>query len=74
MDLKAIMADVEYVLGLGKMAISLGADIAPFVLAAYNLVINKTTLTDAERSDLQMQEDAMRAQLNEDTIPADSPA
>ena len=74
MDLAAILADVQYVLGLGKLAMSLGNDIAPFAVAAYNLVVNKTTLTAAERADLQTQEDAMRTMLNDDSISADSPA
>jgi len=73
MDLAAVVTDAQYVLQLGTMAVSLGADVAPFVTTAYDLLVNKTTLTDAQRAALQTQEDALRAQLDAPSILADAP-
>jgi hypothetical protein len=73
MDLTAIVADAQYVLQLGTYAVQLGQDVVPYVTTAYNLLVNKTTLTDAQRATLQTQEDSMRAMLDAPSIPADAP-
>jgi hypothetical protein len=71
MDPVAILADVGYALSIAKVAIAVEQSAAPFVETAYNLISGNTTLTDAQRADLQTQEDALRAQLDVDPIAAD---
>ena len=73
MDLAAIIADASYVLGIGKLALSLAQDAAPFVEAAYTLLVNKTTLTPVQRADLLAKETILRGELNAASIPADAP-
>lgn len=73
MDPLVIVEDVAYVLSVGKVAVQVGADIYPFFDAAYNLVVNKVSLTEDQRAALATEEAALRAQLTADTIPADDP-
>lgn len=65
MDLAAIIADAQIVIALGKLAISVGQDAAPFVMQAYEILINGKTLSDQERQALSEKEAALRAQLQE---------
>lgn len=72
MELSAVVADAGYVLSLAQIAITTASNAAPFVETAYNLLVNKATLTDAQRATLLTQETALRAQLDATTIPADA--
>jgi hypothetical protein len=71
MDLSIIVADAGYVVQIAQLAIQAGEDIVPFVEMAYQILVNKTALTDAQRAELVAQETALRAQLNASNIPAD---
>lgn len=72
MDLSAIVADAGYIATLAQLAIKAGMDAAPYVETLYNVLVNKVALTDDQRAALQTQEDALRAQLNAASIPADA--
>lgn len=70
MDAATILADAQIVISLGKLAIEVGEDAAPFVVRAYNIVVKGETLTDQERADMLAKEGALRAQLQA-PLPAD---
>lgn len=71
MDLTVIVADATAALALAQLAISVGKSATPFITTAYNVLVNKTALTDQQRADMLTQETALRAELNTPSIPAD---
>lgn len=73
MDLALIVADAGYAVSLAKLAIQAAQDAGPFIQAAYQLLVEKTALTDAQRTSLQDSEAALRAALDVPNIPADQP-
>lgn len=64
MDPLTILADVQLALSLGKMAVDLEQQAAPFLTKAYDIAFGHKTLTDAERQDMRDQEAAMRQQID----------
>jgi hypothetical protein len=63
MDPATILADAQIVLALGKLAIQVGEDAAPFIETAYDIIFNKRTLTDDERAAMLAREASLRATL-----------
>lgn len=63
MDLASILADVQIAISLGKLAIQIGQDAAPFIETAYDILFNNKQLTSDERNDLLSKEAGLRAQL-----------
>ncbi len=73
MDIVAILTDATAVVNLAKLAVDAGKDAAPFIESLYQTLVQGQPLTDEQRAALQTQEDALRAALNTDSIPADKP-
>lgn len=71
MDFAATLADAEAVISLGKLAIQVGEDAAPFVQSAVS-ILQGTPLTDDQRATLGMQEAALRAKLDAASEPNDA--
>lgn len=63
MDPATLLADAQIVIAIGKLAIEVGEDSAPFLIKAYNIIVNGQTLSDQERADMLAQEAALRARL-----------
>lgn len=70
MDLAAIVADAQIVIALGRLAIQVGQDAAPFVMQAYEILVNGKTLSEQERAALADKEKSLRDQL-QTPVPAD---
>jgi hypothetical protein len=64
MDPATILADVQLALAVGKLAVQLGQDAAPFLINAYNIVVNDKVLTDDERAAMKAQEAQFRADID----------
>ena len=73
MDLAALVADASYITSLLGVAVQAAQDIAPFYTLLKQVLIDKTALTDDQRTALGVQEDAMRAMLDAPSIAADQP-
>lgn len=73
MDPATILADVQLAISLGKMAIQLGQDAAPYLINAYNIAFGHKTLTADERQKMRDDEAAMRKSID-DVIAADDAA
>lgn len=67
MDLETIIADATVLISLGKFALEVGQDAKPFLVDAYDILINKKVLTDAERSDMLAREASLRSELQTPT-------
>jgi hypothetical protein len=72
-DLAAIIADATAAVSLARVAVQTATDAAPFIELAWDILVNKTTLTDAQRAAMATQEAALRAQLDAPTIAGDAP-
>ena len=70
MDPATILADVQLAVSIGKMAVQLGQDAAPFLINAYDIAFENKTLTADERQTMRDQEASMRASIDA-TIAAD---
>lgn len=64
MDLAAILADVQLAVSLGKLAIQVGEDAAPYVERAYQILFEQKTLTDEERQSIKDQENSWRTNID----------
>lgn len=64
MDPLTVLEDVRLALSLGKMALDIEQQAAPFLTKAYDIAFGHKTLTDAERQDMRDQEASMRAQID----------
>jgi hypothetical protein len=73
MDPATILADVQLAISIGKTAIELGEDAAPFLINAYDIAFENKTLTADERQAMRDQEASMRASIDA-TIAADDSA
>jgi hypothetical protein len=73
MDPATILADVQLAISIGKVAVELGQDAAPFLINAYDIAFENKTLTPADRQAMRDQESAMRASID-GTIAADDAA
>jgi hypothetical protein len=49
MDIATILADAQIILSLGKLAVQVGMDAAPYIEQAYDIVVLKRPLSDTER-------------------------
>lgn len=49
MDLATILADAQIIISLGKLAVQVGMDAAPYIEQAYDIVVLKRALSDADR-------------------------
>lgn len=49
MDLATILADAQIIITLGKLAVQVGMDAAPYIEQAYDIVVLKRPLSDADR-------------------------
>ena len=49
MDMATILADAQIILSLGKLAVQVGMDAAPYIEQAYDIVVLKRPLSDADR-------------------------
>ena len=72
LELETLFADAGYVVSIAKLVATTAAELAPFIEAAYEVLILKQPLTDAQRAALAAQETAMRNQLNAPSIAADA--
>ena len=72
LELETIVADAGYIVSIAKLAITTATELVPFIEAAYDVLILKQPLTDAQRAALAAQETAMRNQLNAPSIAADA--
>lgn len=73
MDPATILADVQLAISIGKTAIELGQDAAPFLMNAYAIAFENKTLTPEDRQSMRDKEAAMRASIDA-TITADDAA
>jgi len=64
MDPATILADIQIALSVGKLAVELGKDAAPFLITAYNIAFNDKALTDDERAAMKAQEAQFRADID----------
>lgn len=64
MDLATIIADATAVISLGKLAVQVGEDAAPYVETAYAILVNGEVLTPAQRAANLTAEASLRARLN----------
>lgn len=64
MDPATILADVQIVISLAKLAVQLGQDAAPYIQRAYSIVFDNTALTAQERTDMAAQETQWRADID----------
>jgi len=71
MDIATIIAQAASVAKLAQLAIQAANDAVPFVKLLYQLLAEGKELTAEQRAFLKTQENALRAGLNEDRIPAD---
>lgn len=71
MDPATILADVQIVVGIARIAIQVGEDVAPFIETIYQLTVEKRALTDLERADMLARESALRAVLQAPFPPID---
>lgn len=65
MDPATILADVQIVISLARLAIQVGQDAAPFVISAYNIAVKGVALTDDERLAMNAKETELRALLQQ---------
>lgn len=49
MDAATILADAQVILSLGKLAVQVGMDAAPYVEQVYDIVVLKRPLSGADR-------------------------
>jgi hypothetical protein len=73
MDPATILADVQLALSIGKVAMELAQDSAPFLTNAYNIAFGNKVLTDAERQQMRDDEARLRKAVD-DVIAADDAA
>lgn len=72
MTTDTILANVQLVIKLAKMAYDLGHDAEPFVKTAYNIVVNKKVLTPEEHKTMADQEIAWRAAIDAQIVQDDT--
>ena len=70
MDPATLLADLNVVVSVGKLALSLGVDVAPYFMQVYNIVVKGETLSDDDRAKLIEDEKGLRARLQL-PLPAD---
>jgi hypothetical protein len=63
MDLPTILADAQIILSLGKLAIQIGEDAAPYIEQAYDIVVLKKPLSDADRQAAIAKQAELEAQI-----------
>ena len=63
MDFIALFSQLEKIIQVAQMALTLGEDAAPFVATILDLIHGKGTLSIADRAALLAKEEALRAQL-----------
>lgn len=73
MDPATILADVQLAISIGKMAVDLGEEAAPYLINAYKIAFQDKTLTADDRQAMRDQETAMRARIDS-VIAADDAA
>jgi hypothetical protein len=74
MDPATILSDVQLAISLGKMAVDLGEEAAPFLINAYNIAFGDKVLTADDRASMQAQEAQMRARIDAAIAADDSAA
>jgi hypothetical protein len=70
MDPATILADVQLAISIGKIAVQLGQDAAPFLINAYHIAFENKKLTPEDRQAMRDQEASMRSSIDA-TIQAD---
>lgn len=63
MDMATIMADAEIIISLGKLAIQIGEDAAPYIEQAYDILVLKRSLSDADRQAAVAKQTELEAQI-----------
>lgn len=64
MDPATILADVQLAISVGKMAVELGQEAAPFLINAYDIAFENKVMTSDERAALRAKEADMRSQID----------
>ena len=73
MDPATLLADVQLAISIGRAAVQLGQDAAPFLINAYDIAFAHKVLTAAERQEMRDKEAAMRGDID-GVIAADDAA
>ena len=63
MDIATILADAQVILSLGKLAVQVGMDAAPYIEQAYDIVVLNKPLSDADRQAALAKQAALEAQI-----------
>jgi hypothetical protein len=72
MDAASVLASAQAILNVAELAVSVFASAEPLFQQAATVLQTGIPLTDAERADLQKQEDAFRAILDAPSLPGDA--
>jgi predicted phosphoribosyltransferase len=63
MDMATILADAQIILALGKLAVQVGMDAAPYIEQAYDIVVLNKPLSDADRQAAIARQAVLEAQI-----------
>lgn len=64
MDPLSIIAEVQFIIGMAKLAYEVEQDAEPFVVRAWQLLFENKPLTDQERADMAALEAAWRNDID----------